>query len=1036
MARTRRQEEKLVEKGIPPTPPQQLSTPRRITKVKARPQKTSTIDKTRLEISEPAASRTRSGRARTNSASQSDQPARASKAAPKRRGRIAKVSRATKGTVEEVTRGVPSVLNTSQESTEEDHDVAPLAPSRETLSYHCLASVLLPSSIETPNPHTSAKDLALPGLALPEDLNSIAERNQDLCEQLDPEKSFTKSELDDLESHADSVQDRRTETLVCPEYKLKKIMLAALPAFMELLRTHPEIAGNAVIEDLLTAGDISVSIKPSSRKSKARVALQTVEQTPQNRHDTSDVENPSEAAKDQSNPKRKLDQSEDDVENHSHKRFRITIDEPDRIPVLFDDSGMLSLTAYKEVPAQNRTAFDEQSSDESERPLRGVFSQNQQRAESSTETPRSRGWALSSFLPSAQAVSRFLPSFSALTTPAVAPQPPVLDSARQVNPITPTLSAMNRAQLELVPITPEQGHHPDQSSQSEPRPIAGNVEGEPPTGRQPAATARTSHRHRGTKSKHGLKTKGEREEIRRRDDMIASLRAQLDAQNEMQARKAAEAEQAVRAQKEMAAQVDAEMQRAAQRPSEDTPVRGTKRKAESPDVIPNPPGGGFGMDLDHFGQDSDDDDDNGDMDVDDANMQVTPTRPPSKKTRLSGQPTPSIIGDPFRATPYTGSALALPALPSDSSNLHGSFFDFATTTRAQEHPLVGITSPDVGPTMTFRVPSPSDSDDEWDGPSYHEISPAQTPSASARVQNVFVSDSQLASPSDTSRFSESPHVGNPPKQTSSLSSKQLEPKGSITSPPQATSSKHNEPLLPTQWTGQRPSALHASKAPAVPNVALDKARQTALKHKPQQPSRLREFSRFSSSTIGPEHDEDDTANKSDVDRMPQARETRLENAEGKDPYAGRTMTRSIRDPLLLEPNSPPHESPPPMHSDPNTSDSYSSDNGISDPDIPYNFPICNSYETYIQTIDPEVQAFLKNQFSTDQAQFRAEAETLVNEQFHDYEKEHSKDAGGPLAGGVDPEVQNFIEANWTQADDEAAVEFVNIEFEKFIQQNL
>lgn len=1035
MARTRRQEEKLVEKGIPPTPPQQLSTPRRITKVKARPQKTSTISKTRLESSEPAASRTRSGRARTNSASQSDQPAQAHKAAPKRRGRTAKVSRATKGTVEEATRGVPSVLNTSQESTEEDHDVAPLAPSRETLSYHCLASVLLPSSVETPNPHTRAKDLAPPGLALPEDLNSIAERNQALREELDLEKGSTKSELDDLEEHADPAENQLpTETLVCPEYKLKEIMLEALPAFMEILRTHPEIAGNAVIEDLLTTGDISVSIKPSTKKSKTRVALQTVEQTPQNRRDTSDVEKPSEALGDQSNSKRKLDQTEDDVENHSHKRFRITIDEPDRIPVLFDDSGMLSLTAYKEAPAQNRTEFDEESPDESERPLRGVFSQNQQRAESSTETPRSRGWALSSFLPSAQAVSRFLPSFSARTTSAVAPPPPVLDSVRRANPSTPIPSAMNRSQLELVPITPEQAHHPDQSSQSEPRPIAGNVEGDPLTGRQPAATARTSHRHRGTKSKHGLKTKGEREEIKRRDEMIASLRAQLDAQNELQARQAAEAEQAAQAQKEMAAQVDAEMQRAAQRPSEDTPVRGIKRKAESPEVIPNPPGGGFGMVLDYFGQDSDDDEDNGDMDVDGANMQVTPTRPPSKKSRLSGQPTPSIIGDPFRATPYTGSALALPALPSDSSNFRGSFFDFATTTRVQDHPLVSMTSPDVGPTMTFRVPSPSDSDDEWDGPSYHEMSPAPTPSASARVQNVFVSDSQLASPSNTSH--ESPHVSSTPKQTSSLSSNKLEPTGSIISPPQTTPTKHNEPLLSTQWTGQRSSALQASKNPAVPNVALDKARQTALKHKPQQPSRLREFSRLSSSTIGPEHDEDETTKKSDVDHMPHARETRLENAEARDPYAGRTMTRSLRDPLLLEPNSPPRESPPPMHSDPNTSDSYSSDNGVSDPDIPYNFPICNSYETYIKTIDPEVQAFLKNQFSTDQAQFRAEAETLVNEQFHDYEKEHSKDAGGPLAGGVDPEVQIFIEANWTQADDEAAIEFVNIEFEKFIQQNL
>lgn len=1037
MPRTRGQEVKLIEKGIPPTPPQQLSTPRRITKAKTRIRKTVVVDNAPPATSQPAPSRARGARARTTSASQSDQPTLAPQPPTKKRGRNTKASKSTSRIAEETMNGVQPALDALQESTEEDHSVDQQATSRETLSYNPSAPVSCSSFVHSPTSPAIANARGNAGHSLPKNAEPSAEADQGpfagLVSKTFP--TFEKSALVKTDSEWSTCLPPAAPS-VSPEDRLKLIMLEYLPVFLAILRTHPEITGNAIIAHLLTNGEISVSVKPSNRKPKARVALQTMEQSPQNGHYAPELESAAAQVKTQPTTKRKALQIEHvDPENPSPKRPRLSVEQPKRVPVLFDQRGMLSLRAYKEVPASGRDSSDAESTNTSVSPLDGAFFQGQRQASPSPETPRPRGWALSNFLPSAQTVTRFLPSFS-IRTPAVAPASHTPDLDLQDHPTTPTPSAAHRLQSEVSPVTPLQIQQGDRASQSEPRPVIGSEERGRRAEAQPAATARASHRHRGRKSKHGLKTKGEREEIRKRDEMIASLRAQLEAQKDMHLQKEEQAEKAAQAQREISAQVEAEAQKTVQHNPGDTSKHGTKRKAESPKVIPNPPGGGFGMVLEYFGQESDDDDDDdGDTNMGGANIQATPTKPPSKKPRLSGGPPPQIVGDPLRATPYTGSALALPDLPPGPVGLHGNFLDMAMDAGAEEHVPNVTPTPDNGPTMTFRVPSPGDSDDEWDGPSYVEPSPDPPALGSSRIPGLFADDAQVKSSSTTTTRKQASPVNATPKQPLSLFSKIPEPSGSTASPSQVTSQGQSEPLFPSRWTApsSRP-ALEPSKAPAVPNVALDKARQTALKHKPQQPSRLRESSRLSTSTVGTEVDDEETANKTGQNQAPKPNKASLEDPETRDPYAGRLMRQSQHDPMLLEPVSMPGESSPPINDSENVDGNYSSDNANSDQDLPENFPRFASYEEYEKTISPRVKEFLATQWSSENAHFHRDASSLVIQQFSEYEKQTSNLVEIPQQENVSEKVQNFIESTWDQTDNEAAIEKFDLDFETWLEQ--
>ena len=249
-----------------------------------------------------------------------------------------------------------------------------------------------------------------------------------------------------------------------------------------------------------------------------------------------------------------------------------------------------------------------------------------------------------------------------------------------------------------------------------------------------------------------------------------------------------------------------------------------RKRKRSPDVIPNPPGGGYGMDLAYFGIDSDED-----TNID---IEITPTQPPSKKSRLNHGMARAVEGDPLRATPYTGSMFAAPVpVPAPSSAIVGdphqatpytgtifaipyNNLSVNTSAAAEDIDTTSQETPPHGPTMTFTVPSPSDGDSDYEGESYHEGSSMLQTTTPTRI---------TAAPTQSAAINTTPRKSSP---LMSNFSQAMAP--------------------PSHSTSAVPSA------PAAPNVALDKARQTALKHQPQQPSRLRESSRLSTSTIATE----------------------------------------------------------------------------------------------------------------------------------------------------------------------------------------
>ena len=235
---------------------------------------------------------------------------------------------------------------------------------------------------------------------------------------------------------------------------------------------------------------------------------------------------------------------------------------------------------------------------------------------------------------------------------------------------------------------------------------------------------------------------------------------------------------------------------------------GEKRKRmPSPDVIPLPASGGFGMVDEYFVVDSS-------SDEGDATTQETPTKErPLKKARTSA-PNNALFGNPFRARPYTGTLFAHP----DASRSPQVDKSFTESDKADVHPAPDTTPP-AGPTLTFKVPSPGSSDSDGDEEEDDEQG-LTNKSMPTTIRDAPAPKSILRN--SKSNQSQSHPITNPP-----LLSKPLAP------PP-------------------RPNPSHATlptAAAMTPSDALEKAREKALKHQPKQPSTLRESSRLSSSTM-------------------------------------------------------------------------------------------------------------------------------------------------------------------------------------------
>ncbi|KAL4897312.1 hypothetical protein BDV59DRAFT_198708 [Aspergillus ambiguus] len=237
-----------------------------------------------------------------------------------------------------------------------------------------------------------------------------------------------------------------------------------------------------------------------------------------------------------------------------------------------------------------------------------------------------------------------------------------------------------------------------------------------------------------------------------------------------------------------------------------------RKRAPSPDVIPNPAGSSYGMDLDYFCYSSDSDEEtNNEASQDEpesisrlplaqkaVRSAIRSERHPSKKVRFDASPedTPSKLRLRARATdPYHGKHFIGmgEGSPSASASAPTTPTPSARTTRPQD--FIPNTQ------GTFQLDYDAFSDDS------SESSGAPSPSVSA--------------PSPA------------PSEAPTVSSTQVE-----------VGDKVSENQKPAPLTPRLPSAPPAT--PATNREALERARSQAEKYKPKTPSGLRTASRYSS----------------------------------------------------------------------------------------------------------------------------------------------------------------------------------------------
>ena len=492
------------------------------------------------------------------------------------------------------------------------------------------------------------------------------------------------------------------------------------------------------------------------------------------------------------------------------------------------------------------------------------------KAEQAPETPRAPGWGLTSLLPSAKTVSKFLP-FSSCRTPSasIATQPrpaitPGLQSQARTldfdrpNPHPITFARQANLQSQLGPQTePRQQNggvdigvdtstrqanlQSQLGPQTEPRQQNGGMDiGVDTSTRQANLQSQlgpqTEPRQQNGgiiidfdtyyDTSSGLATEGPAKR-RHEPRLLNYVRAKAETK-EQRAFKKQQAE--LRAQQEkMAAEremISKERERLYSERSkleaqlEAAQVPGTKRKRlrlPSPDEIPNPSGGGFGMDLVYFGHSD------SDSEEEEHN---TPTKGrPAKRSRLS-LPDNEIVGDPYEARPYTGTTFAVSGsrtAPDDNM-----FDDQPLAGHIASKAIITPSAPTTQPN-SFRAPSPGDSDSDEE----EDLGDGDTPTKAA--------SSTAATAQPTSQTSTSPS-------TQSQTAPVAGPLSPSPSKPMAP------PPRPNPSHTSLPSASSTAGRPFVD--AVEKARQKALIHQPRTGSRLRESSRLSTSTVGSEADED------------------------------------------------------------------------------------------------------------------------------------------------------------------------------------
>ena len=530
-------------------------------------------------------------------------------------------------------------------------------------------------------------------------------------------------------------------------------------------------------------------------------------------------------------------------------------------------------------------------------------------------TPR-RGY-FGSFLNSARSVSKFIPGFGASSPAQPTGALPVIDITANANtsgsrqlalPAPENANTAVSRQLALpVPqnTTPSSTRQTSRTTQTEPR-------------RRAPATAGSSHGARTVTAPRTFRTSKDMEESRRTNVAREARRRkqQEDAEREEEIEMAKKAAEDLRKEEKKAA------------------VPGKKRKrprAPSPDVIPNPPGCSYGMHPDYFGSSSseeDDEDDDEDIETPTRKGKQQATRsdeePRSKRAKVTeehdeteaaadhGEQTPRgrtsyrvypepfshvVIGDPRRARPYTGTVCPLPS--SNPSLYHGgNVFEQADTAKEQADAAKKAArstsrSPSRSPSInTFTVPDWTDSEDEDEEES---VKGQDREAASETPKPAKTTDVDVTTPkSANSMVLDTPT----PKSVATMDMSTATPQQA--EDPNAANIAYWDKLFnsPTGMTnGLDPVVSSSAETPSRPSSSIDgtlpantgakdtgalaRARSQALKYTPKQPSGLRAQSRLSTSTTA-----SDVGENADevigVSETPAASQSSSQPAEGQE----------------------------------------------------------------------------------------------------------------------------------------------------------
>jgi hypothetical protein len=279
--------------------------------------------------------------------------------------------------------------------------------------------------------------------------------------------------------------------------------------------------------------------------------------------------------------------------------------------------------------------------------------------------------------------------------------------------------------------------------------------------------------------------------------------------------------------------------------------KGTKRKWGSPEIIPNPPGCSYGLDLNYFGYNS----------SDDEFEDPLPAPRPVKRVRFADDapstPPSRSIGDPYRATPYTGKVFADPKpkriwtptpLPCDVHTPSRTFsVDMAYELSSDEEDDNGnegmpeLKSPTKRPIEAATNQAPKGS----------ARATEPTKSAAQSIPTGSLSEESVKATEPTKSAAQSVPTEPGPAQSVEAAAQVNKPAGAAAQSIPTEPGPEQSLEAAAQEPPPAPTPAHATLPAPVESNALAKARAQATRFMPKTPSTLREATRVSSSPADP-----------------------------------------------------------------------------------------------------------------------------------------------------------------------------------------